>query len=249
MSPAADPLAWATPRDPPIPASGTQPLFATSALRAACRRLATREFVLGAIPILLIVGIYAAYSTGPATPDPAVVASQSINAQENAPTATSAAPGAGESEPVEPERIAALRASIPTINPAVPNATRVPVESKPVEPEIIPPLRGPIATTNPAAPKRASALQRPVPAVRAPVAATASVKHSLAGKRVDGAVAKLRTAPQPHPWQAMHVSLTRCNGDLIARIVCELRVRGQFCAGHWGEAPECASGIINDHGQ
>jgi len=76
------------------------------------------------------------------------------------------------------------------------------------------------------------------------------VKASLAGARVGARVAETsRALQQPQPWQLLHVSLARCDGDLIARIVCELRVRRQFCQGHWGEAPECASGIKNDHGQ
>jgi hypothetical protein len=47
----------------------------------------------------------------------------------------------------------------------------------------------------------------------------------------------------------MHVSLALCGGDLIARILCDQRVRRRFCEGHWGEAPECGSGVANDHGQ
>jgi hypothetical protein len=47
----------------------------------------------------------------------------------------------------------------------------------------------------------------------------------------------------------MHVSLARCGGDPIARIVCDQRVRRRFCEGHWGEALECASGVANDRGQ
>jgi hypothetical protein len=47
----------------------------------------------------------------------------------------------------------------------------------------------------------------------------------------------------------MQASLARCGGDLIARIACDQRVRRRFCAGHWGEAPECPRGIANDHGQ
>jgi hypothetical protein len=44
----------------------------------------------------------------------------------------------------------------------------------------------------------------------------------------------------------MHVSLARCGGDPIARIVCDQRVRRRFCEGH---ALECASGVANDRGQ
>jgi hypothetical protein len=47
----------------------------------------------------------------------------------------------------------------------------------------------------------------------------------------------------------MHVGLAGCGGDLIDRIVCDQRVRRRFCEGHWGDAPECGSGVANDHGQ
>ena len=61
--------------------------------------------------------------------------------------------------------------------------------------------------------------------------------------------AKAYDVVMPEPWQAMHVSLARCGGDLIARIVCDQRVRRRFCEGHWGGAQECASGVVNDRGQ
>ena len=109
------------------------------------------------------------------------------------------------------------------------------VESKPVEPETTAALQVPIPTTDPKAPKRASASQRQVPV---PATKRASVRQRP--------VSELQA---PEPWQAMHVSLARCGGDLIARILCDQRVRRRFCEGHWGEAPECGSGVVNDHGQ
>jgi len=45
----------------------------------------------------------------------------------------------------------------------------------------------------------------------------------------------------------MNENLARCGGDLIARIVCHQRVRGQFCKGYWGEVPECASVVAYNH--
>ena len=47
----------------------------------------------------------------------------------------------------------------------------------------------------------------------------------------------------------MQASLENCSGDLFARIVCDQRVRLRFCEGHWGKAPQCASGVVNEHGQ
>ena len=146
---------------------------------------------------------------------------------------------------VASQPIGAGEHNAPTAASAVPMA----VESKPVEPEPTAALQAPIPTTNPEAPKHASARQRPVPQLQARIGATPPVAKSPAAARVGAPVAETGKALQPHPWQAMHVSLARCGGDLIARIVCDQRVRRRFCEGHWGEAPECASRVANDRGQ
>ena len=146
---------------------------------------------------------------------------------------------------VASQPIGADEHNVPTAASAVPMA----VESKPVEPKTTAALQAPILTTNPEAPKRASARQRPVPQLQARIGATPPVAKSPAAARVGAPVAETDKARQPEPWQAMHVSLARCGGDLIARIVCDQRVRRRFCEGHWGEAPECASRVANDRGQ
>jgi hypothetical protein len=219
--PAADPTpAWATPGDVGVAATVTQPLFATGALGAGWR--------LAAIATILIAGAYGAYRINAATPDAMGVASQPSGAGEhNVPTTASAQPMAVESKPVEPETTVALQA--------------------------------PILTTNPEAPKRASARQRPAPAPatkhasarqrRAPVGATPPVARTVAAAHVAALVAEARKERRPDPRQVMHVSLAGCGGDLIDRIVCDQRVRRRFCEGHWGDAPECRSGVANDHGQ
>jgi hypothetical protein len=209
-----------------VAATVTQPLFAARALRAGWRLL--RPSQLAAIATILIAGAYAAYRINAATPDAMGVASQPIGAGEhNAPTAASAVPMAVESKPVEPETTAALQAPIPTTNPEAPK--RASARQRP----------GPVPAT-----KRASARQR-----QAPVGATPPVAQTLAAAHVAALVAETRKARRPDPWQAMHVSVARCGGDLIARIVCDQRVRRHFCEGHWGDAPECASGVANDRGQ
>jgi ribosomal protein L40E len=225
--------AWATPGDVAVAATATQPLFAASALRAGWRLLRPGQFVVAAIATILIVGAYDAYRINVATPDAMGVASQTTGAVENnATTATPAVPVAVESKPVEPERTAVVQAPIPASNADAPK--RASVRQRPV----------PVAAT-----KRASAHQRPVPERHAPVSATPPLAHGLAAARVGARVAQTSKALGPDPWRVMHVSLTRCGGDLIARIVCDQRVRRRFCEGHWGEAPECASGVINEHGQ
>jgi len=262
--PAADAApAWATPGDAAVAETVTQPLFATSALRAYWRFVRPGQFLLAAIATILIAGAYAAYRINATTPDASGVASEPIGAREHdALTAAPAVPMAVEPTPVEPERTAALQAPVPASDPEVPQRASVRERPEPVfatkrasAPKRPVPV---LATKRASAPhrpvpvpatKRASAHQRPVPERQASVGATPPVAHSLAAARVAARVAQSRNELRPHPWEVMHVSLARCSGDLIARIVCDQRVRRHFCEGHWGEVPECASGVANEHGQ
>jgi hypothetical protein len=240
--PAADPTtpAWATPGDVGVAATVTQPLFAGGALQAGWR--------LAAIATIVIAGAYATYRINAAAPDAMGVTLQPIGAGErNAPTAASAVPMAAESKPVEPEITAALQSPIPTTNPEAPK--RASARQRPVP---VPATKRASARQRPLpvpATKRASARQRPLPELHAPVRATPPVAQTLAAAPVGAPVAETREARRPDPWQAMHVSLARCGGDLIARIVCDQDVRRRFCEGHWGEATECASDFANNRGQ
>ena len=224
--PAADPTtpALATPGDV-VAATVTQPPFVAGTWRAG--------WCLAAITTIVIAGTYAAYRINVATPDAMRVASQSLGAGDhNAATAASGVPMAVESKPVEPETTAALQAPIPTINPEAPK--RASTRQRPV--------------TVPAT-KRASARQRAAPEVQAPVVATPPVAQILAAAPVGAPVAEIRKARRPDTSQVMHVSMARCGGDLIARIMCDQRARQRYCQGHWGESPGCASGVANDRGQ
>lgn len=230
--PAADPTpAWARPSDVAVAATVTEPLFAASVFRADWRLLRPGQLVLAGIATILIAGAYAAYRINAATPDAMAIASQPIGAREHeAPTTTSAMPLPVESKPVESERTAALQAPILATNPEAPKRASGRQRSVLVS-----------------AMERASAHQRPVPERQARVGATPSVAHSLAATRVGARVAGTLKAPRPDRWQVMNEDLARCGGDLIARIVCHQRVRGQFCEGYWGEVPECASVVAYDH--
>ena len=230
--PAADLTpAWAIPGDVAVAATVTEPLFGASALRAGWRLLRPGQLLFAATATILIAGAYAAYRINAATPDAMSIASQPIGAREHdAPTATPAVPMAVESKPVEPEITAALQTPIPATNPEAPQ--RASARQRPV----------PVPAT-----KRASAHPRPVLERQARVGATPPVAHSLTAARVGARVAEPRKALRPDRWQVMHVSLARCGGNLIARILCHQRVRGHFCEGHWGEAPECAIGVANEH--
>ena len=227
--PAADPTAaGATPGDVDVALTEMQPLFPAERLRVG--------WSLAAMATILTASVYAVYRISAATPDATVAASQSIGASEHmAPTAASAVPialeSASESKPPEPDTTVALQAPIPATIPETPK--RANTRERP------PPF--------PAA-KHASARQRPVPELHAAIGATPPAGQILAAAPT-AAVAKPPKAHQPDPWQAMHVSLASCGGDLIARIVCDQRVRRRFCEHHWGEAQECGSGVPNDHGQ
>ena len=188
---------------------------------------------LGAIATILIAGAYTAYRINATVPDVMEVASQPIvTAEYNEPTAVSVVPMAVESKLVEPETTAALLAPFPTSNPEAPK--RASARQRPVS----------VSAT-----KRPSVRQRPVSEVLAPVGAAPPVAQALAAAPVGAPVAETREARRPDPWEAMHVSLASCGGDLFDRILCDQRVRRRFCEGHWGEAPECASGVANDRGQ
>jgi hypothetical protein len=97
--------------------------------------------------------------------------------------------------------------------------------------------------------KRASANQRPLRLRRTPVRTTPPLVRDLAAARTRARFVQTSQALPHDQWQAMHASLSRCGGDLIARIACGQRVRRHFCEGRWGEAPECAGGITHEHGQ
>jgi ribosomal protein L40E len=217
--PAADPA-------PAWATPGDVGVAATEVLRAGWR--------LAAIATILIAGVYAAYRINATVPDVMEVASPPIvTAEYNEPTAASVVPTAVESKPVEPETTAVLMAPIPTSNPEA--AKRASARQRPV---LVP------------ATKRPSVRQRPVSEVPAPVVAAAPpAAQTRAAAPVGAPVAETRKARRPDPWEAMHVSLASCSGDLFDRILCDQRVRRRFCEGHWGEAPECASAVANDRGQ
>jgi hypothetical protein len=48
----------------------------------------------------------------------------------------------------------------------------------------------------------------------------------------------------------MAEGIARCGREnFIAGVICEQRVRLQYCEGYWGQAAQCPSGINNDHGR
>ena len=91
-------------------------------------------------------------------------------------------------------------------------------------------------------PRTTPAEVTPPPAEPAPIVPTLAVAPAVAP-------AAPREAPRPDPWQVLNESLARCAGGVFDRIVCDQRVRAQFCDGQWGQVPQCPSRAPNDHGQ
>jgi hypothetical protein len=56
-----------------------------------------------------------------------------------------------------------------------------------------------------------------------------------------------REVPKPDRWQQMSAALAPCaREDFFGRIVCEQRVRTEYCDGYWGQVPLCATAQGND---
>jgi hypothetical protein len=58
-----------------------------------------------------------------------------------------------------------------------------------------------------------------------------------------------REVPPPDPLQQMRDALAQCSGGVFDRILCDQRVRREYCEGRWGQVPQCSSGLSADHGQ
>ncbi len=62
-------------------------------------------------------------------------------------------------------------------------------------------------------------------------------------------VPEVREVPRPDPLQLMNDGLARCAaGGLIDRILCDQRVRREYCDGRWGQVPQCSSGVSIERG-
>ncbi len=143
------------------------------------------------------------------------------------------------------------QATVPSA-PAGPPASAATTQAKDVaEASTSPPApRAPVvARAARGAPKRAVETP-PVPA------ATPTDRFAVATPRelpapvpMPDAVLPVREAPAPDRWQVMSDQIVRCGRDgFLAGVICEQRVRIKYCEGYWGSAPQCPSGIANDHG-
>jgi hypothetical protein len=98
--------------------------------------------------------------------------------------------------------------------------------------------------------KRSLAKQRIAPVEAAPPPVEPAPPPTIAVAPMPPPVPEVREAPRPDALQLMNEGLARCaSGDLFGRILCDQRVRREYCDGRWGQVPQCPSGVANDHGQ
>jgi hypothetical protein len=108
-------------------------------------------------------------------------------------------------------------------------------EGESVTPPKADPARRPAAKAKPVAEPQPAIAEPPPPAVAvapAPVPTPAP-----------------REVPPPDPLQQMRDALAQCSGGVFDRILCDQRVRREYCEGRWGQVPQCSSGLSTDHGQ
>jgi len=105
----------------------------------------------------------------------------------------------------------------------------------------------PVAKPEPS--KRINRAKPPIPDAVPPGPDPApQVIYAIAPKAVPAPVVQVPTPVDP--MQQMREALARCaTGGLFDRIVCDQRIRREYCDGRWGTVPQCPSGVSNDHGQ
>src|SRR5581483_1012617 len=151
--------------------------------------------------------------------------------------------------------------------PAVPSSPRRELETAPHAPEPIKtapaakPAERRAAVTAPADARTLSPskdvprIDNAVPA-QAPVSAAAAAKVATEpaaesrAARKEGAAARPREVARSDHWQGMANAIRACTReDFLGGVLCEQKVRIEYCEGYWGQVPECPGGVPNDHGQ
>lgn len=173
---------------------------------------------------ILLVGAYIAYSrhAARATGLPQANELPSTAARSAAPEAASMVPAQ-----MAPKSVAEMHS--PPVDVTVPIA-----EAPAAKADI--PKRGP------------SKPRGPAPEIAPPPPETGTPPPTVAAAPVVEPPPVVREAPPVDPMQQMRDALSRCTGGIIDRIVCDQRVRREYCDGRWGQVPQCSSGVSNDRG-
>lgn len=59
-----------------------------------------------------------------------------------------------------------------------------------------------------------------------------------------------REPARPDRWERMEAAMQVCAGrDFFGRVICEQKVRFEYCDGFWGQKAQCPGSPVNDHGQ
>ncbi|HKU86348.1 MAG TPA: hypothetical protein VJV77_08405 [Casimicrobiaceae bacterium] len=209
-------------------------------------------FLVAALATIFIAGAYTTRYMNAVTPDAMDVVPEPVGTseehQEEVPlVATIAESKTAGLEPVEAKAVEAEPLEAQAAESATASSVQTPIPAADSDAAKRASVRQ-VQTTAPAT-KRAGAHSRPAPDRRAPVRVVKGGAHRPSAASVRVPVADISKNPQADRWHAMYASLARCSGDLSARIVCDERVRRQFCEGHWNNAPACANGVFHDHGQ
>jgi hypothetical protein len=108
----------------------------------------------------------------------------------------------------------------------------------------------PVTESAPVPAKRPAAKQRSAPVEVVPAPVDPAPPPAVAAAPTQAPLPEVREAPRPDALQLMNERLARCaSGDLFGRILCDQRVRREYCEGRWGQVPQCPSGVANDRGQ
>jgi hypothetical protein len=115
----------------------------------------------------------------------------------------------------------------------------LPHDAVPIGETVTPPKADPVRRTA----AKTKTVAEPQPAIAEPP------PPAVAAAPVPVQVPPPREAPPPDPMQQMRDALAQCSGGVFDRILCDQRVRREYCEGRWGQVPQCSSSLNGDHGQ
>jgi hypothetical protein len=200
---------------------------ATAAVVAASRGMEA-IFLVAALVVVLLLGAYIAHQMqkGRQADAPQLV-EQPVSASPGAMSSAVSVVPAGMS----PKNVAETR--MPDMTGAMTAADPAPI---------------PVSRTESA--KRTNPRQRGAPAeTMGPPVEPPPAPPVVAVAPLPEPVAEVREVPKPDPLQQMNERLAGCaSGGVIDHILCDQRVRREYCDGRWGQVPQCSSSVANDRG-
>lgn len=187
----------------------------------------------------------------------AIEAARSAAQTPPAPSAAPASEPAPAPAPVVAERAEPVIAPMPretTVGVGVQDEVAARMHLAPVLPAAVvtPPA---VAATRPAGRARTAVPEAPpatmearpvAPPVAAPETASAPVRRPTA----TAASGATRAQPRQDRWERMAGAMQACSTEeFLGRVICEQKVRLEYCEGYWGQVAQCPGGPVNDHGQ